>query len=57
MHLDAMGCDWVKNAKPAVHQGQVILNRFVDSHVMLCELIESTNSYFSITDLVVIDQR
>ena len=41
MHIDATSCDWVKKAKPAVHQGQVILRRLVDSHVRLGELIES----------------
>lgn len=50
MHIDAMNSDWAK-AKPAAHQGQVILKRFVDSHVRPDELIELTNSYCSLTHL------
>lgn len=53
MHIDAMSCDWAKKQNRPVHQGQVILKRFVDSHVRLGELIELTNSYFSITDLFI----
>lgn len=56
MHLDAMSYDWVKKAKPAVHQGQVLKGLLTVTYVRLCELIELTNSYFSKTDLFFIDR-